>query len=113
MTKISNRHIKAWEKFNEELKAFTIETEEDCATLYEDACTTRYVKDFHMTTTGMLTWVEEGQQEKEQMFDEDDAKEYLLFWKGCLRRAKRYWSMDAIELDRLQDSETNDDEEDE
>ena len=44
------------------------------------------------------------------MFDEDDAKEWLSFWKGCLRRAKRYWQMDAVELDRLQDGETNDEE---
>lgn len=116
MTKISNRHIKAWERFNTELENFIYETEEHEgyveALLYEDANTFRSVRNFQMSPNGILTWTEENKPEREQMFDEDDAKDWLSFWKGCLRRAKRYWSMDAVELDRLQDCETNDDEED-
>lgn len=114
MVKISNRHIKAWEKFNAELEEFIYETEGHEgyveALLYENANTFRSVRNFQMSPEGILTWTEENKPEREQMFDEDDAKDRLSFWKGCLRRAKRYWSMDAIELDRLQDSTTNNEE---
>ena len=108
---ISARHIKAWEKFNEELEAFKAETgQEGFLTLYEDAYTTREVKDFKMTKTGILTWWEcetfpreQTRQEREQMMDEDDAKEWLSFWRANLRRAKRYWAMNAETLDAIQD----------
>lgn len=116
MAKISNRQIKAWERFNEDLKAFALESEgseEVAVTLYEDALTTRNVSDFMMAKGGQLMWIEDGKQESETIFDDEDSKDWLSFWRGCLRRAKRYWSMDAVELDRLQNCETNDDEEDE
>ena len=100
---ISERHIKAWEKFNEDVEAFRAETEEESAMLYEDAYTTRVVKDFKMTKSGILTWVEDGKAEKERMMDEDDAKEWLSFWRANLRRAKRYWSMEGETLDAIQD----------
>lgn len=115
MTKISNRHIKAWERFNNDLEAFAKEsdvTEADEVALYEDANTTRNVRYFKMTEDGILTWTEDEEFNQETMYDEDDAKDWLSFWRSCLRRAKKYWSMDAVELDRLQDCETNDDEED-
>ena len=63
-----------------------------------------------MSEDGVLTWTEDGKFNQETMYDEDDAKDWLSFWKGCLRRAKRYWSMDAVELDRLQDGLTEDEE---
>ena len=108
---ISARHIKAWEKFNEEVYAFAQETESDEATLYEDAFTTRNVKDFWMQSNGTLSWVEDGKREVEQMFDEDDAREWLSFWRANLRRAKRYWSMDVDTLDKIQDGTIEDEEE--
>ena len=113
MAKISNRQIRAWERFNEDLKAFALESEgsEDvAATLYEDALTMRNVSDFMMTKGGQLMWIEDGKQESETISDDEDSKDWLSFWRGCLRRAKRYWSMDSVELDRLQDCETNDEE---
>lgn len=116
MTKISNRHIKAWEKFNDDLEAFAKESDVNEAgeiALYEDAFTTRNVRYFNMTEKGILTWTEDEELNQETMLDEDDAKDWLSFWRGCLRRAKRYWSMDAIELDRLWECETTNDEEDE
>lgn len=107
MTTISARHIKAWQKFNDELRAFIAETENDSvlaeATLYEDQYTTRSVRDFIMTPSGNLTWVEEGVMQKEKMLDEDDAKEWLKFWRANFRRAKRYWAMDAETLDAMAD----------
>ena len=120
MATISARHIKAWEKFNEELEAFKAETgQEGFVTLYEDAYTTREVKDFKMTDTGELTWQEyecygykdNTTQEREQMMDEDDAREWLKFWRANFRRAKRYWAMDAEILDKIQDGELEDTEE--
>ena len=118
MATISARHIKAWEKFNEELEAFRIEIgEQEFVTLYEDAYTTREVKDFKMTKTGILTWWEHEtfkeatRQEREQMIDEDDAREWLKYWRAAFRKAKRYWSMDAEILDKIQDGELEDTEE--
>ena len=116
---ISARHIKAWEKFNEDLNAFRAETGEDYATLYENANIVREVKDFHMTQSGELTFEEYETyaisanpitHEREQMIDEDDAREYLKYWRDCLRRAKRYWTMDTERLDAIQDGQIEDDE---
>jgi hypothetical protein len=114
--KLSARQVKAWEKFNEDLNAFRAETGEDFAILYEDAYTTRQVKDFKMTNTGKLTWWESETykdkitQESEQMIDDDDSREWLNFWRANLRRAKRYWSMDTEKLDAIQDGQIKDEE---
>ena len=116
MTKIHNKHVKAWEKFNQKLNAFREETGDDFAILYEDANTTREVKDFKLLEDNTLIWEErDGNSPRTRNFEvfedlENDSKDWLSFWKGCLRKAKRYWSMDAVELDRLQDGETNDEE---
>lgn len=107
---VSARHIKAWEKFNEDVYLFAQETEEEEATLYEDAFTGRNVRDFRMQSNGTLSWREDGKLEVEQMFDEDEAREYLSFWRANLRRAKRYWEMDVEKLDAIQDGEIEDEE---
>lgn len=115
--RISDKMVKAFEKFNADLRAFGGETGETFVTLYEDAFTTRRVANFRLYKNGKLSWVEieTGQlsrAETEQMFDDDEAKEYLSFWMGCLRRAKRFWSMDTETLDAIQDGEIQDKEED-
>ena len=114
MATISTRHIKAWQRFNDDLNAFILESEDNSvtaeATLYEDAYTTRSVRDFTMTPSGQLSWIEDGGLNVEKMFDEDDAKEWLSFWRANLRRAKRYWSMDSEILDAIQDGVIEDDE---
>lgn len=114
MAKITQRHIKAWQRFNDDLNAFILESEDNSvtaeATLYEDAYTTRSVKDFTMTPSGQLSWIEDGGLNVEKMFDEDDAKEWLSFWRANLRRAKRYWSMDSDRLDAIQDGVIEDEE---
>lgn len=115
--KLSTRQLKAWQRFNDELNAFRAETGEDFVMLYEDAFTTRQVKDFQMTETGILTWWESEtykdkvSQEREQMVNEDDSREWLKFWRANLRRAKRYWSMDGETLDKIQDGQLEDEEE--
>ena len=72
-----------------------------------------------MTQDGILTWWEcetfpreKVRQEQEQMMDEDDAREWLKFWRANLRRAKRYWEMDTETLDKIQDGELEDIQED-
>jgi hypothetical protein len=90
---------------------------EELAWLYEDAYTTRRVKDFKMTKTGILTWYEQDfwnadvRKNREVMLDEDDAKEWLKFWRACFRRAKRYNEMPLEVLEAIQEGEIEDIEE--
>ena len=115
--RISDKMVKAFEKFNADLKAFGEETNEEYVALYEDANTTRMVKDFHLCKNGKLTWKEQESygdkitSESETLMDDYDAKEWLSFWRANLRRAKRYWSMDIETLDKIQDGEIEDKEE--
>lgn len=117
---ISTRHLKAWQRFNDDLRAFALETEgsEDAeVTLYEDAYTTRNVRGFGMSADGLLVWWErdswkdEAYREAERMLNEDDAREWLSFWRANLRRARRYWAMDADRLDAIQEGTIEDEEE--
>ena len=114
--RISDRMVKAFERFNADLKAFGEETGETFVALYEDAFTTRRVANFRLYKNGNLKWIEieTGQLSKENvevMFDDDDAKDWLSFWRANLRRAKRYWSMNTETLDKIQDGEIEDKEE--
>ena len=111
--RISDRMVKAFERFNADLKAFGEETGETFVTLYEDAFTTRRVANFRLYKNGNLKWIEieTGQlsrEEVEVLMDDDDAKEWLSFWRANLRRAKRYWATDAETLDKIQDGEIED-----
>lgn len=119
----TDRLIKAFEKFNEDLKAFGEETGEVFVTLYEDANTIRKVANFKLYKNGKLTWVEmdwvyrngervqESKKEEYIHTDDDDIRDSLNFWRANLRRAKRYWSLNAETLDRIQDGEIEDTEE--
>ena len=109
-SRCSTKMVKAFDKFNADLQAFINETSDTTgvAPIYEDAFTPREVRDFRLYFNGKLTWVEDGKKEAEQMFDDDEAREWLKFWKANLRRAKKYWSMDAEELDKIYDFEKED-----
>ena len=39
---------------------------------------------------------------------DDEARDYLTFWRGNLRRAKKYWEMDIETLDAIQDGAKED-----
>ena len=118
--KATEKLIKAFEKFNEELKAFGEQTGEVFVTLYEDAFTTREVANFKLCKNGKLKWVElervckkgqwirESKQEEYIHTDDDDIKDTLKFWRANLRRARRYWAMNAETLDKIQDGEIED-----
>lgn len=116
MAKITDRHIKAWEKFNAEVEAMRKDYGDEFAFLYEDAFTTRQVRGFKMTKTGILTWEEQEYQfskgyvasnEREVMMDEDDAKDWLKFWRANLRRARKYME-NPERLDAIQDGNAPD-----
>lgn len=102
----SKRMVKAFEKFNADLDAFLRNSDE--SPLYEDAFTPREVSNFRLTLAGALTWKEDGHTEREVMFDDDEANDWLKFWKACLRRAKKYWSMDCETLDAIHDFKKED-----
>ena len=117
---IAKRHLRAVEKFNEELKAFAAECGDEEAILYEDANTSFTLSDVKVEN-GILSWCYDGIEESEEVvkFDEelneyyeeeglDGIQDYLKFWKSCLRRAKRYWAMDCDTLDKIQDGEIED-----
>ena len=118
--KTTDKLIKAFEKFNEDLKEFGEQTGEIFVTLYEDANTTREVANFKLYKNGKLTWVEmedvyadrqmicEPMKEEYHHTDDDDIKDTLNFWRANLRRAKRYWAMDAETLDKIQDGQVED-----
>ena len=121
---IKKSHIKAVEKFNEDLKAWAIETGETPVTLYEDPFTSFTLSDIHVEN-GWLKFDYDGHPDSvsvvvkdeltEEYYEEefDGIQDYIRFWRACLRRAKRYWSMDSEKLDRIQDGEAEDDEEEE
>lgn len=122
---IRKSHIKAVEKFAADLEAFRKETEDDEATLYENAYTP-FTLSNPRVENGCLCYTQDGVEYKENMirYDEDtndyweedsldSIMEYIKFWRACLRRAKRYWSMDVVKLDAIQSGEVDDDEEDE
>ena len=123
---IKKGHIRAVEKFNEELKAWAKETGEDDATLYEDANTSFTLSNLRVEH-GYLKYRYDSCDEKERIVIEgpregvyveteyDGIMDYVKFWRKCLKRAKRYWAMDPDWLDKIQDGaaeDINDDEED-
>jgi len=120
---IKKSHIKAVEKFAAELEEWRKETGEDEATLFEDACTS-FTLSNPRVMNGCLCYHQDGVDYSENMvrFDEetgeyweedmmDSIMDYLKFWRACIRRAKRYWSMDVDKLDAIQSGEQEDDEE--
>ena len=49
--------------------------------------------------------VHESRHEEYLHTDDDDIQDTLKFWRANLRRAKRYWAMNAEILDKIQDGE--------
>lgn len=122
---IKKSHLKAVEKFSEELESWAKETGEAVATLYEDAFTSFTLSDIRVGGDGKLHYLYDGEEESDTtvVCDEETGEWYeveydgimesIKFWRSCLRRAKRYWSMDSEKLDKIQDGEIEDDDEEE
>lgn len=122
---IKKSHIKAVDKFNEELKAWAKETGEDPVTLYDDANTSFTLGDVHVEN-GWLKFDYDGQPDSVRMVEKDkfdgeyyeeegvdSIMEYVRFWRKCLSRAKKFWSMDPDHLDAIQNGEAEFNEEEE
>lgn len=123
---IKKIHLKAVEKFNEELKAWAKETGENPVTLYEDAFTSFTLADVAISQDGQLFYTYDGKIEFEVIVRKDEETgeyyedegmygimEYVKFWRKCLKRAKKYWSMPVEQLDAIQDGEAEDEEDEE
>ena len=120
---IKKSHLKAVEKFNQELDAWKRETEEEAARLYEDPFTGFTLANIRLNSQGEMLYDYDGKEDKAVVveLDEEDGcyyeceydgiMSYLKFWRSCLRRAKRYWAMDPDRLDKIQDGEEEDEEE--
>lgn len=118
---IKKSHIKAVEKFAAELEAWRKETQEEVATLYEDAFTSFTLADISVKQGGLF-YTYDGEVQFDNCVEQDEETgdyyevefdgimDSVKFWRACLRRAKRYWSMDTEKLDAIQDGEIEDQE---
>lgn len=109
---IKKSHFKAVEKFNKELEDFRKETGDEVATLYENIYTSFKLSDIRIVN-GELVYNYDGKEDKESVVIYDDESDswyeddlygimdILKFWKSCLRRAKKYWSMNPDTLDAI------------
>lgn len=120
---IKKSHIKAVEKFNEELKAFAALTGEEEPRLYEDPYTSFTLSKLRVEH-GYLKFRYDDCEDKERVVflddetckyyeaDIDGIMDYIKFWRKCLNRAKRFFAMDPEKLDKIQDGEIEDEDDD-
>ncbi len=120
---IKKSHIKAVEKFKAELEQYK-ETCDPDGWLYEDANTSFTLDNIHVEN-GCLKFDYDGEPDSVKVvvksdyngkyYEEsfDGIMDYVKFWRSCLRRAQRYWSMHPDELDKLQDGEIEEEDEEE
>ena len=97
---LTSAQLKSIEKLNADLQAFAKETGEPVATLYEDAWTS-YTLEGVKVKGNRLTFICDGRKETEAVYDWDEVKEWLKWWRQCLRRAKKYWATDPDTLDAI------------
>ena len=122
---IKKSHLKALDKFIEELEAFRKETGEEVAELYESPYVSFKLGDIKVEK-GILSFRYDDGKDYERVVlrDPETRKyyeveymdgimDYVKFWRKCLKRSKRYWAMDPDRLDKLQDGVVEDKEEEE
>ena len=122
---IKKSHLRMVEKFKEDLEMFRQQTGDKVAELYEDAYTSFKLGDIKVEN-GILSYQYDNGRDFDRIVLQDpDTKEYyedesldslpeiIKFWRKCLRRAKRYWSMDPDRLDKIQDGEIEDQDDEE
>ena len=121
---IKKSHIRALENFKAELEKYK-ELMDPEGRLYEDPYTS-FTLDNIVLVDGYLCYDYNGKRERDMIVctDEETGEIYedevidgimdtVKFWRKCLKRAQRYWSMDPDELDKLTDGETEDTDEEE
>lgn len=122
---IKKSHLRMVEKFKEDLEMFRQQTGDKVAELYEDAYTSFKLGDIKVEN-GILSYqYDDGRDFDRIVLQDPDTKEFyedesldslpeiIKFWRKCLRRAKRYWSMDPDRLDKIQDGEIEDQDDEE
>ena len=112
--KTNARTLKAVQQFNKDLNLFSIITgEPEGATLYEDAFTSFGLKNVRVEGNELKYdynfqdgkgWKEQS----EELTSNEVLRDYLGFWKACLKRAKKYWNMAAEDLDNIHEGNTED-----
>ena len=120
---VKKSHIRALENFKAELEKYK-ELMDPEGRLYEDPYTS-FTLDNIVLVDGYLCYDYGGKRERDMIVctDEETGEIYedevidgimdtVKFWRKCLKRAQRYWNMDCVELDRLQDGEIEDTDED-
>lgn len=122
---IKKSHIKAVEKFNEELKAWAKETGEEEVTLYENL-NTNFTLSNPIVENGWLKFNYDGKPDSVRCVLQDDLTgeyyedevidgimDYVKYWRACLKRAKKYWEIDPDILDRMAEADDCADDEEE
>lgn len=114
---ITKRFINTINKFNEDLKAFAKQTDEEEPTLYESAFISFTLSNVRVEDDCFCYRYNGGEcRDIIAYWDEEEEDYYcyvdtitddIKFWRGCLRRAKRYWGMSCEELDSMQDRVLN------
>lgn len=117
---ITKRHINQVIRFNADLVAFAKETDQNPPVLYENANTSFTLWNVRIED-GCLRYEYDGREESDQMiFEDEDTHEMfefegiddiphtISFWRHCLCRAKKYWSMDPERLDAIQNGDAED-----
>lgn len=112
---IKRSHITALEKFKAELERYKTELDPE-GTLYENPFTS-FTLDNIRLEDGCLCYDYDGKPEKDVIvrkdeetgeFWEDDIDgimDTVSFWRKCLKRAAKFWSMDPDHLDAIQNAE--------
>ena len=120
---IKRSHVTALEKFKAELERYKTECDPD-GTLYEDPFTS-FTLDNIILVDGVLHYDYDGKPEKDVIVckdeetgeyreeDIDGIMDTVSFWRKCLKRAQRFWSMDPEHLDAIQNAEVEYHEEEE
>lgn len=120
---IKRSHITALEKFKAELERYKTELDPE-GTLYENPFTS-FTLDNIRLEDGCLCYDYDGKPEKDVIvrkdeetgeFWEDDIDgimDTVSFWRKCLKRAAKFWSMDPDHLDAIQNAEVEYHEEEE
>ena len=121
---IKRSHITALEKFKAELERYKTELDPE-GTLYENPFTS-FTLDNIRLEDGCLCYDYDGKPEKDVIvrkdeetgeYWEDDGLDGIMesvrFWRKCLKRAAKFWSMDPDHLDAIQNAEVEYHEEEE
>lgn len=116
---IKKSHINALNKFIADLEKYK-ETCDPDGLLYEDPYTSFTLSDIAISEDGQLFYTYDGKVEFEVIVRQDEETgeyweeeidgimDYVNFWRKCLKRAQRYWSMAPEELDAIQNGEAED-----